>query len=210
MGTLTYDKRVSPNRIFYRDGAGLLAYYLVVGPDKYDYADFSHNHLLTAAGVVVSGPLMLSPASDAIYFTGRKAGLTGRYLMFAFVYTPSGWVLRSPSLDNTVPLSAQVGCDWHAATAVSHGATALSPNGITIVYFGHNRSVVCMLTRNTDGTYTYSSVPITPEDTGWRNSLQFRDGSTFYFVSTNPFRRKVCQYRYEELYCENNIIAEID
>lgn len=200
-GKLTYDTYVYPNRIFYTDSGGLVAYYLVIGYDNYDYADFSHNHLLLAANIQVGGNLVLS-GGDKIYFAGRKSSLTHQIWIYCFVFTTSGWILTSPSSNNTLTLSSQISCE-------PYGTLAVSPDGKTITYFGRDSSFLCFLRKNTDGTFTFHKTSINnPIDFGWKTSLQFGDNSNIYYVSY--FTKKVQQFIYEELVCSNSIINEIE
>lgn len=203
-GALTYDKKVFPNRIYYRNELGLLSYYEVHDLVTYSYNDcyVPNGKLLTQKLRIVGNLSIYNDGSTSrIYYVGRYID-GSQYIHCLIDLGGNHWNTVSPSYSADYFSGTPIGSQLQSIG----GDVAVSPDGQTIVYFGlafHHFSLFAVVRyfENIDNV-NYSYHAVSPEDNVLPNSLQFTDSNNFYFISV----KKVYHFKKAENYCNHPLL----
>lgn len=207
-GALTYDS--GTNRIYYRGVDGLLYYYTANTLIDYYYAACPGNHYL--AVLQIAGNLAVSDVAgqSRIYFVGSGTG--GDLSVYMLLDAGGSWGFLSLA-NNAYSVYGQPLSGIDAQSPPIFGQIAVSPDGNTIAYFG-SAQTICYY--SFDGVnYYFNNMQYTNwGDTVGDNSLQFIDNDDLYYIASSDYSTTndfvVHHYAFQEAYCENPSIAEIE
>jgi hypothetical protein len=192
---LTYDKNVTPNRLYFRGIDGGLYYYRANSIINYDFSLCQQANLrLVTQSLRIAGNLgIFSNGVDTkIYFVGTSLINGTHYIHCLTNFSNSlSWDTVSPSFSaaiyNGQPLGSQLQSNFL-------GEIAVSPDGNTIAFFAETFMVGGMPTKrvaffhNINGwNFSYNLIRQTYGShffpSGDNNSLQFKSNNEMFFIS---------------------------
>ncbi len=210
---LTYDYHPTNSRLFYVGTNGLIYYFLVETKINYLHFEYAGNYALYDNHLVVQGNIAIH--ENRIYFIGKRTnnGILEVFCTFDdiglnfSVYSVSfaaHWFFGAPIYDQISPDDT--------------GLISISPDGNTIVYTGIKRDssfsfwggstssdhyYLCYFSKVAVFSFAYKNM-----NSNWPgklNSLQFNGNNEVFFIDST--QNTVQEFRFEEDYCQNSIIA---